>query len=223
MQRDGGPLRPDVGALHEAGASVVEVPIYRWQQPDDLRPALRLAEAVVTGRVHAVTFTAGPALRAWLEVADGEGLGDALRTRLTSGGVVIGCVGPACAEVAEAEGLGDADLVVPRTSRLGPLVRCVAERLVDRSRRVAGLVISGNVVRSGERRVELSDTEARILGALADRPGTVMAKSDLLREVWGDAEADPHVLEVAVGRLRRRLGEDGKVVAAIPRRGYVLR
>jgi uroporphyrinogen-III synthase len=178
---------------------------------------------VLAGRVHAVTFTSGPAIASWLEVADDEGIGDALRAALAGGTVVVGCVGPACAEVAQARGVGGGDLVVPRTSRLGPLVRAVGERLLERSRQVGDLVITGNVVRSGERRVELTDIEARILAALAARPGAVVAKVDLLRDVWGDAAADPHLVEVAVGRLRRRLGPDGGAVTAVPRRGYVLR
>jgi uroporphyrinogen-III synthase len=222
VQRDGGPP-PDVEILEAAGATVVELPVYRWHRTEDPRPALRLAEGIVAGRVHAVTFTAGPAIRSLFEVAADEGLADELRTTLASGAVVVGCVGPVCAEAAGEAGFGAGDLVVPRTWRLGPLVRSVGERLVERSRQVGDLVITGNVVRSGDRRVELTDTEARILGALAVRPGTVVAKADLLRDVWGDPEGDPHLVEVAVGRLRRRLGPDGGAITAVPRRGYVLR
>lgn len=223
VQRDGGPPPVEVASLRAAGATVVELPIYRWQRSEDPRPALRLAEGVIAGRVHAVTFTAGPAITSWLELAEAEGLAGELRAALSSGAVVVGCVGPVCREVAEAAGIGGDHLAVPRTSRLGPLVRTVGERLLERSRRVGELVITGNVVRSGGRRVELSDIEARLLALLAHRPGAVVAKADLLREVWGDATGDPHLVEVAVGRLRRRLGPDGRVITAVPRRGYVLR
>jgi uroporphyrinogen-III synthase len=224
LQRDGGPPPPESEVLRAAGAAVLELPIYRWQAAtDDPRPALRLAEGVITGRVHAVTFTAGPAITSWFELATAAGLDDALRGRLASGSVVVGCVGPICAEVAEASGFGDGDLVIPRTSRLGPLVRSVTERLLQRARHVGDLVITGTVVQSGDRRIEMSDTEARILASLAERPGAVVAKADLLREVWGDPDGDPHLVEVAVGRLRRRLGPDGRAIEAIPRRGYVLR
>ncbi|MDP1820640.1 MAG: uroporphyrinogen-III synthase [Acidimicrobiales bacterium] len=223
VQRDGGTAPPDVTALEAAGATVIELPVYRWQRTEDPRPAVRLAEGLIAGRVHAVTFTAGPAITSLLELADDEGLADELRETLASGSVVVGCVGPVCAEAAEAAGFGGGDLVVPRTWRLGPLVRSVSERLLERSRQVGDLMITGNVVRSGERRVELTDIEARIMAALTDRPGAVVAKVDLLRDVWGDADADPHVVEVAVGRLRRRLGPDGATIAAVARRGYVLR
>lgn len=223
VQRDGGPTSPALGALITAGAEVLEVPVYRWEPSDDPRLTVRLAEGVIAGRIHAVTFTSAPALTTWMALTAAAGLADSLRTAVSAGGVVVGCVGPACAEVATAEGLGGGDVVVPRTSRLGPLVRAVGERLIERSRHVGDLVITGNVVRCGERRIELSDIEARILAVLADRPGTVVSKTDLLRDVWGDGSGDPHVVEVAVGRLRRRLGPEGKAVAAVPRRGYVLR
>lgn len=223
VQRDGGPSFPEVHALHNAGARVIEVPVYRWVPNDDIRPAVRLAEGVISGRVHAVTFTSAPALASWLTLADSGGVGQPLRGAMSSGRVVVGCVGPACAEVLETEGLDAGDVVVPPASRLGSLVRAVSERLVERSVRVGGLVITGKVVRCGSRRVELSDIEARTLAALAARAGTVVPKADLLREVWGDSSADPHLVEVAVGRLRRRLGPDGASVKAVPRRGYVLR
>lgn len=223
VQRDGGAPPPDTSTLRGAGATVVELPVYRWHRTDDPRPAVRLVEGLIAGRVHAVTFTAGPAISTLFELAADEGLADALRSTLASGSVVVGCVGPVCAESAEAAGFADGDVVVPRTSRLGPLVRTVGERLLERARHVGDLMITGNVVRSGERRIELTDIEARIMAALASRPGAVVAKVDLLRDVWGDATADPHIVEVAVGRLRRRLGPDGGAIAAVPRRGYVLR
>jgi DNA-binding winged helix-turn-helix (wHTH) protein len=41
--------------------------------------------------------------------------------------------------------------------------------------------------------------------------------------VWRDRQADPHVVETVVARLRRRLGPLGRQLAAVYRRGYVLR
>jgi DNA-binding winged helix-turn-helix (wHTH) protein len=40
--------------------------------------------------------------------------------------------------------------------------------------------------------------------------------------VWGPSASDPHVVEVTVARLRRRLGELGDSVVVVPRRGYLL-
>jgi DNA-binding winged helix-turn-helix (wHTH) protein len=41
--------------------------------------------------------------------------------------------------------------------------------------------------------------------------------------VWGDRSTDPHVVEVAIGRLRQRLGDHGSSIASVYRRGYALR
>jgi uroporphyrinogen-III synthase len=224
LQLDGGAPPGEADRLRAAGAEVIELPVYRWQAAtDDPKPAIRLAEGVISGRVHAVTFTAGPAIKSWFELTADVGIADDLRARLSSGEVVIGCVGPVCLEVADECGIAGGDVVVPRTYRLGPLVRTVGERLLAKARHAGDLVITGNVVRCGDRRVELSDIEARILSSLAERPGTVVSKLDLLRTIWGDPDADPHLVEVAIGRLRRRLGKDGSGITAVPRRGYVLR
>jgi uroporphyrinogen-III synthase len=223
IQLDGGGSPAEVDVLRRAGAEVVEVPVYRWEPPDDPRPAQRLAEAVASGRVHAVTFTSAPALRTWLDLAEEAGVARPLRARLRAGEVVVGCVGPVCIEAAEEAGIGGGDVVAPARARLGPLVAAVSERLTERVQRVGPLVITGTVVHSGERRVELSDIEARTLAVLAERPGAVVAKADLLRQVWGDPGGDPHVVEVTVARLRRRLGPDGRGIVTVPRRGYTLR
>jgi uroporphyrinogen-III synthase len=222
VQRDGGPPPPAADELRDAGAVVVEVPIYQWRPAADARPALRLAEAVIAGRVHAVTFTAGPAITSWMALVDEAGVGRQLREVLAGGEVVVGCVGPVCAEVAEQAGVAGA-VVQPRTTRLGPLVRAVADRLLERRLRLGGMEVTGTVVRAGGRMVELSHIEARLLATLVRRRGAVVAKADLLRTVWGDPGADPHLVEVAVGRLRRRLGHHGDLIVAVPRRGYVVR
>ncbi len=223
VQRDGGPTRPPLDALERAGALVLEVPVYRWHPNDDPKPALRLAEGIIAGRVHAVTFTSSPAVTTWLDLVRLEAMEDRVLSALASGRVVVGCVGPACAEVAATAGIAEGAMVVPGSSRLGPLVRAVADRLTEQVCQVGDLVISGAVVCCGDRRIELSDIEARLVDALARRPGSVVPKVDLLREVWGDAASDPHLVEVAVGRLRRRLGPSGGAIVAVPRRGYVLR
>ena len=207
---------------------MIEVPVYEWQIPEDRRPAVRLAEAVIAGRVHAVTFTAGPQIRNWFSIAAEHDLDTGLLEALSAGDVVVGCVGPVCADAAVANGLPPHRLVVPAISRMGPLVRAVADALVARMATVrlgrAELVLSGTVVRMGEWRAELTDTEARLLATLAARPpGTVLAKDELLRLVWGDEAVDTHVVEVTVGRLRRRLGAHGAAITAVPRRGYALR
>jgi uroporphyrinogen-III synthase len=229
IQLDGsGTTSPEVERLRASGADVLEIPVYEWRLPDDPQPAVRLAESVISGRVHAVTFTTGPAVKNWMSICAEHDLETPLRDALVNRDVVVGCVGHVCADVAIASGLGSANLVIPEKWRLGPLVRAVADQLVRRRVDVrlggAPMSVAGNVatVDDGEP-IELSDTEARLLRTLASRPDVVFAKSDLLATVWGDRSTDPHVVEVAIGRLRQRLGHHGSSIASVYRRGYALR
>ena len=117
--------------------------------------------------------------------------------------------------------------MVPAKFRIGPLVRAVSERLADRIVRVAlngaTLAIAGTAGTIDDQPFTMTDTEARLLAQLATRPDVVHSKTDLLAAVWDDQTADPHLVEVAVGRLRRRLGPHRAAIASVHRRGYMLR
>ena len=56
--------------------------------------------------------------------------------------------------------------------------------------------------------------------ALANRPGTVVSRRDLLAALPG-AGSDTHAVETAVLRLRTALG-DKNIVATVVKRGYRL-
>jgi uroporphyrinogen-III synthase len=227
VQLDGGGPSDEVARLRESGADVGMLPIYRWTLPDDPEPAIRLAESVIAGRVQAVTFTAGPALRNWLAIAADVAVEDDLRLALTDGRVVVGCVGPVCTEVAAREGLHSTHLVQPDAFRLGPLVRAVTERLEERRVTVelgpTAMVLSGNAVLAEDDSVSLTDTEARLLATLAARPNAVVTKEELLRTVWPGAVGNLHAVEVGIARLRKRLGPHGAAIRVVHRRGYTLR
>ncbi len=70
-------------------------------------------------------------------------------------------------------------------------------------------------------------TEYRILCLLARNAGRVITHDQLLTEVWGkEYRGDTHILQVAVARLRKKLGDDSanpKYVATRPGIGYTLR
>jgi uroporphyrinogen-III synthase len=227
LQVDGSGSSGEVERLRQAGAEVIVVPIYRWKLPDDRRPALRLADGVIAGRVHAVTFTAAPAVRNWMTIAAEHRIDDELRKALTNGQTVVGCVGPVCTEAALQEGLGSEHLVEPPVYRLGPLVRAVAERLlghrISLDMGAAQIILSGTSLTVAGSCVRLTDTEARLFGALAARPNVVFTKEHLLSAVWGNGGGDIHAVEVGVARLRRRLGPYGSSIRAVHRRGYTLR
>jgi uroporphyrinogen-III synthase len=223
LQLDGARSQPLADALASLGADVVPVPVYRWSLPDDTGPALRLAQAVADGRVDAVTFTARPQIESLCEIAETAGVLDALRGGFQRG-VVAACVGPVCAEAALAAGFGEP--VVPVRPRLGSMVVAVAEALAGQAVtvRLGGDLVrlQGRIVTVSGKVVQLSDRERDLLAALARRPGAVLSKSELLAMVWPGADTDEHAVEVAVARLRRRLGPNGHLLETVFRRGYRL-
>jgi uroporphyrinogen-III synthase len=211
-------------ALAAAGAEVLEVPVYQWRTPGNPTPAVRLAQAAIAGRVHAVTFTAAPAVTNLFALAAEAGIEDRLRTAFNEHGVVAACVGPVCARGATEAGV--VDPLVPDVGRLGLLVRALCDRLAADRRTVpmAGVevVLQGLVAVVGEERVRLSRRERALLDTLAARPGTVFSRPALVKEVWTSTGADPHAVEVAIARLRPRLGRAGAALVTVPGRGYRL-
>ena len=69
------------------------------------------------------------------------------------------------------------------------------------------------------------DTQAALWPTpdLAGRANIVLSKRELATAVWRDPALDPHAVEVAVTRLRRRMGSLGAAIAVVHRRGYALR
>jgi len=210
-----------VDVLLAAGARVVSVPVYRWQLPADRGPAHRLAAAVCSGQVDAVTFTSAPAVHNLFALAGTAANRDRLREAFNTS-VTAACVGPVCADGALQ--LGVMDPLTPTIGRLGLLVRALGDHLAQRRRtyRLAGhdLVIQGRAIALGGGVELLSRKERAILDILTRKPGLVVGREIFLARVWGSADTDPHVLEVTVGRLRRRLGPAGGALKAIPGRGY---
>ncbi|MBA2308910.1 MAG: uroporphyrinogen-III synthase, partial [Pseudonocardiales bacterium] len=96
VQLHGEPLPDVVEALRCAGATVIEVPVYRWAPPADLAPMDRLTDALLAGSVDAVTFTSAPAVASLLARARGRELLEPLRDALR-GPVLAVCVGPVTA------------------------------------------------------------------------------------------------------------------------------
>jgi DNA-binding response OmpR family regulator len=76
--------------------------------------------------------------------------------------------------------------------------------------RIGDLVISEaahTVSRAGEP-VELTAREFALLLTLAQHPGRVFTRAQLLERVWGDDYYDDHVVDVHVGNLRKKLEDD---------------
>lgn len=224
FQLHGGDTPEVADAIRAEGASVIEVPVYRWQLPEERASAHALIERVCTGDVDAVTFTTGPAVENFLELAREQDRETAVRDALNDR-VVAAVIGPYCANVARALGL-DA-VVEPVASRLGSMVRALTdrlarERLVVRHQRRT-MTVQGRAVevRDGarERVLWLTTRERWLLDCLLRRRGAVATRAELRHAVWGST-TDDHLLDVTVGRLRRRLGADGAMVETVPKRGY---
>jgi len=220
VQLHGEPLPGLVEALTLAGADVVEVPVYQWMPPADLGPLDRLIDAVLTGCIDAVTFTSSAAAASTLTRAAERGLRrkliDALR-----GPVVAMCVGPVTAAPLQAAG---APTVQPSRSRLGAMVRRLEAEMPARVRRlpVAGhlLELRGQAVLvDGEVR-PVAPAAMALLRALAQRPGRVVSRSELLAALPGGS-GDEHAVETGMMRLRAALGR-GKLVQTVVKRGYRL-
>ncbi len=68
---------------------------------------------------------------------------------------------------------------------------------------------AGRDVSIGGRPVELTRTEFDVLAALSGRPRLAFTRRQLIDAVWGDGwVGDEHLVDVHVGHLRRKLGDD---------------
>lgn len=224
VQLHGEPLTDFVNALREAGAEVIEVPVYRWLPYRDPSPLRRLVAQTVSGTVDAVSFTSAPAVLAMLNMARAEGLEDALIAAF-SGPVVAACVGPVTAGPLLARGV---PAIQPDRSRLGALARLLAQHLPRYSvtRLVAGghsLEIRGHAVVVDGDLKPLPPAPMAVLKRLAEKPGHVISRSELRTVLPGGPSRDSaeHAVEMAITRLRRALGPTG-IVETVVKRGYRL-
>lgn len=93
-------------------------------------------------------------------------------------------------------------------ARVRALLRRTAGRRARGALRVGELTVdpATRVVRMAGRRVELSAKEFALLHALAEDPTRVLAKQDLLRDVWGYLSAGrTRTLDAHACRLRKKL------------------
>ena len=97
--------------------------------------------------------------------------------------------------------------VVHKKLRFGPFELSIGERALRRDDRV----------------LPLGDRALDILTYLADRPGTVIAKQELMDHVWSDVTVEEGSLRVHVAAIRKTLGDGqfgNRYIANIKGRGY---
>ncbi|MEX1169447.1 MAG: winged helix-turn-helix domain-containing protein [Chloroflexota bacterium] len=73
----------------------------------------------------------------------------------------------------------------------------------------------------GGRRVDLTKLEFEVLRYLYERPGKVVERSSLLRDVWGyDYVGGSNVIEALVKSIRRKLGDRAAAIETVRGLGY---
>jgi hypothetical protein len=73
----------------------------------------------------------------------------------------------------------------------------------------------------GDRRVALTKLEFDVFQYLYERPGAVVERAELLRDVWGyDYAGGSNVIEALVRSLRRKLGDRSAVIETVRGVGY---
>lgn len=224
VQLDGEPEPELADRISALGFDVVAVPVYEWDLPADRGPAERLVTAAAGRSIDALTFTSAHAVQNFASIAEATGQLPAVVESVNSGSVAAVAVGPVTARAIAS--LGVRRCVEPRNPRLGAMVQALVSSFVERGTtmdlRGIPVLVQGRLVSiDGSEPIRLTDRERDLLDVLARQPGAVVSKDQLLREVWA-GESDDHVVEVTVGRLRRRLGPAGDRIQTVTRRGYRL-
>ena len=114
-------------ALTERGASVMAVPVYRWEMPVDTGPLQRNLKEIVAGRIDVVLFTSSQQVVHVLQLSREMGIEEELRRRFQ--GIAVGSIGPTTSEI-----LREQDLPVdlePKHPKMGHLVKEVSGRSVE--------------------------------------------------------------------------------------------
>lgn len=212
----------DIRRLEEAGARVITVSPYRWVVPEGSAEKVeKLIDAIISGGLDVVTFTAAPAVDALWSAAHEQGrywdLIQAFQTNVTAA-----TVGPVTAQPLQSVGI---EPLIPERFRMGAMIRQVVEHLSEAGTQrittaLGQLTIRGNRVTLGDKTVELGQSQLALFRALADAEGAVLSRADLIG-ILPEGQGD-HALDMAISRLRQALPE-GKLVATVIKRGYRLK
>jgi two-component system phosphate regulon response regulator PhoB len=109
--------------------------------------------------------------------------------------------------------------------RIRAILRRKSDGMEEELLRVGDLVLdrSRHEVRAGDRLIECTATEFRLLSILMERKGRVQARDRLLSDVWGyDSVIDTRTVDTHMRRLRDKLGEFGKYIETVRGFGYRL-
>ena len=119
IQEYGLPSTELYSALSDRGASLLPVPVYRWELPTDTAPLEAAIRAVVAGEFDVLLFTSAQQIRNVLEIAERLNVRESLLVATQR--CRIGSIGPTCSEALREAGLR-VDLE-PSHPHMGHLVR----------------------------------------------------------------------------------------------------
>jgi uroporphyrinogen-III synthase len=215
------PFPEFLNGLRSAGADVLPVRVYRWE-PTPLGGEFdQLVAGIARRQFDAVSFTSAPAAAAVLERGRELNIEDQLLAALRAD-VHAMCVGPVTSRPLVRKGVPTSS---PERMRLGALARHIAEELPllgSGSFSAGGHVIDvrGSCALVDGSVKSLSPSGMAVLRMLAQRPGDVVSRNELLRVLPGNGN-DTHAVDTALLRLRTALG-DKNIVATVVKRGYRL-
>ncbi|MQA60098.1 MAG: uroporphyrinogen-III synthase [Actinophytocola sp.] len=219
VQLHGEPLPFFVESLRQAGAEVIEIPVYRWVGPADPGPLDRLIDGVLDGVIDALPFTSAPAAASTLTMAKRSGRYGALVEAMQHR-VLVAAVGPITAGPLAALGV---PVVQPERARIGALARVVSLALEQRTPKLNAvghrIELRGQAVIVDGHLRDMAPAPMSVLRALSRRPGVVVARKELTSALPSGGEE--HAVETAVGRLRTALGHSA-LVQTVVKRGYRL-
>ncbi|MFC1941623.1 response regulator transcription factor [Chloroflexota bacterium] len=120
------------------------------------------------------------------------------------------------------------------SSELSARVRAMLRRAGTKENHVSSvfhykdliLNFTSHMVMVGDRELNLTPTEYKLLSYIACNAGRVITPDQLLNKVWGEEYAGyPHLLQVNIARLRQKLGDNAKSPTYIltkPGIGYMM-
>jgi uroporphyrinogen-III synthase len=223
VQEHGQSLSMVAHALRRQGARVDVVTVYRITGTEDPEPLFRLVDRTADGHLDAVTFTAAPAVKAFMDAAASTGRRDDLVTAFQADVLAV-CVGPVSAAAFEMHGVPS---VYPERSRLAAMVKLMESELPSRKQGLTidlasgrQLLLHGDTVLLDGTQVQLSSAPAAVLAALVANPGNVVSRRALLSMLPSGTAGSEHAVEMAVARLRAALGT--RSVQTVIKRGYRL-
>src|SRR5262245_47040761 len=104
---------------------------------------------------------------------------------------------------------------------------CARSRTVTTPRRVFcfdrfTLDLERCSLRRGGEDLRLRPKSFDVLRYLAEHPGRVVTKDELIQGVWPDIHVTDDSLVQCIGDIRQTLGDDAhKIIKTVPRRGYL--